>query len=116
MGARLAMRVYESDLPAPLKGTAAAVAVYADDRGGESSISIKSVAWLTGKSSRQARRDISDLCDRCVLTALTARTGGAGRRALFRLNAHALPKRHFFGPAVPRENKDASVRRLAVVQ
>lgn len=101
MSARLAMRVWESDLPPHLKATAGVLALFANDDGERIYPSIPRVAWLLGKSARRTTADVTCLCNLGVLIPVTPRTGGGGRRGRtthYELDISALPCRDAWAP------------------
>ena len=98
ISARLAMRIFESDLPPHLKQTAAVLALFASEDGRKIFPAVPRIAYLVGKSARQVRADVSELCDRGVLVPVTPRTGGFGRTTHYVLIEDALPLREPWTP------------------
>ena len=108
------MRVLESALPATLKPTAAALALFADETGHRIFPSVALLAWLLGLSTRVVQRQLSRLRGLGVLDAQTALTGGRGHAVRYRMDVEALPsrepyKRRRYVHGFETQNHDASV-------
>jgi hypothetical protein len=98
VSAKLAMRVLESALPAHLKATAVALALFASDDGQRIYPSVGLVAWLVGKTPRAIRADLEALLGVGVLTAVTPRHGGRGLSTRYQMHQSALPSREKYQP------------------
>lgn len=98
MSARLMSRALESDLDGDLKMIAVCYASFADDAGNNVRPSIERIAWMAGRSTRQAQRHTATLRRLGVLQALTDLRGGSGRVVRYRFVADALPGREPFAP------------------
>lgn len=93
MSALLVRAVFESALKPNMKITAAALATFADKDGARIYPSLGRVGWMTGKTTRQVRRDVAEMVKLGVLEEVTERKGGRGLTTRYRFDPSALPQR-----------------------
>ena len=110
------MTILESDLPAALKPTAVALALFADERGERVFPSVGRLAWLRGLSERAIQKHVSALRELGVLVPVTRGTGGRGRTTCYRVDVSALPARDAYKPrtSIPGFNTQKSEQGFAL--
>ena len=118
MSARLARAVFDSALDPSLKPLMVALALFADQDGGNVYPSIDRLVFMVGGSRRTVERGISRLRTLGVIIPITSTAGGRmrggrGRPVHYQIDSSALPSRAAYKPRHTRrgitgENPDTS--------